>query len=105
MSQRVTARIEVQASLLVRRAFVLQALASLLVWVMVSDMSRGTGVFYSKDFGEWASLSVVCSVLIVVAAGAVLRRYLPVLAVAAGCLVEFMSGVAIFVGWAVVNSA
>jgi hypothetical protein len=105
MSRQVTTRTEARPSLLLLGAFAIQALASLAVWFVVNDMSRGTGTFYNKDFSEWVRLSVVCSVFIVVVAGSVLRRLLVVVAVAVGCLLALMSGFAIFVGWAVFNSA
>lgn len=104
MSRQVTIRAE-RPSLLVLRAFAIQALASLAAWFVVNDMSRRTGAFYNKDLGEWAMLSAVCSVFITVVAGSVLRRRPVVLTVAVGCLLALMSGFAVFVGWAVLNSA
>ena len=65
MSRQVTTRAEARPSWLVLGAFAIQALASLAVWFVVNDMSRGTGVSYNKDFSEWVRLSVVCSVFIV----------------------------------------
>lgn len=105
MSRQVTTRTEARLSWHVLGAFGIQALASLAVWFVVNDMSRGTGVFYNKDFGEWARLSIVCSVFIVGTAGSILRRRLVVVAVAVGCLLALMFGFAIFVGWAVFNWA
>ncbi len=105
MSRHVITRAGARPSWLILGAFAIQALASLAVWFVVNDMSRGRGVFYTKDFNEWAGLSVVCSILIVATAGSVLRRRLVVVPVGVGCLLGLMSGYAIFVGWAVFNSA
>ena len=105
MSRQVTTRTEARLSWLLLGAFGIQALASLAVWFVVNDMSRGRGVFYNKDFSEWARLSIVCSVFIVVVAGSILRRRLVVVAVAVGCLLALVFGLTIFFAWAVFNSA
>ncbi|WP_210503973.1 hypothetical protein [Nocardioides xinjiangensis] len=105
MSRQVTTRAEARLSWLILGAFAIQAVASLAVWFVVNDMSRGTGVFYNEDFSESVRLSVVCSVFIVVIAGLLLRRGLVVVAVVVGCHSALLSGFAIFVGWAVFNSA
>jgi hypothetical protein len=71
MSRQVTTRTEARPRWLVLGAFAIQALASLAVWFVVNDKSRGTGTFYNKDISEWVRLSVVCSVFIVVITGSI----------------------------------
>jgi hypothetical protein len=89
----------------VSAAFAAQASASLVAWFLVNDRSRGRGVFYNSDFREWATLSVLCTALLIALSGLVLRRWLATLAVSAGCLLAGISGIAVFVAWAVFNSA
>ena len=86
-------------------AFAVQASVCLVAWFVVNDRSRGRGVWVTSDFEEWATLSALCAAMLVVFSGWALRSWLKTSAVAAGSLVAAMSGVAIFVAWAVFNSA
>lgn len=86
-------------------AFAVQASVSLVAWFLVNDRSRGRGVWVTSDFTEWATLSAFCAALLVALAGLIRRRWLAASAVAAGCAVAGMLGLAVFVAWAVFNSA
>lgn len=85
--------------------FAIQALVSLVVWFVVNDMSRGRGVVYNEDFGEWVGLSLASSVVLLVLVGLGLRRRLAVLAVAVGCGLAVTAGIAVLVGWVLLGSA
>lgn len=90
---------------LVLAAFAVQTSASLVVWFSINDRSSGRGVWMNSDFEEWATLTAICAALLIALSGLVLRRWLATSAVAAGCVLAGMLGLAIFVGWAVFNSA
>lgn len=90
---------------LVLMAFVIQASASVAAWFVVNDRSRGRGVWSTADFREWATVSAVCAALLVVLAGLARRRWLVASAVAAGTFLALALGIAVFVAWAVTNSA
>lgn len=92
------------AGRLVLAAFVAQALASLVVWFLVNDRSR-QGAWSNTDFEQWAALSIACAVFLAVLGGTGMRRWAVAWAVAAGCLLAMASGWAVFIGYAVVNSA
>ena len=86
-------------------AFAVQAAASLVAWFLVNDRSRGRGVWMTSDLNEWATLTAFGAAMLVVFSGLALRRWLAASAVAAGCCLAGMSGLAVFVAWAVFNSA
>lgn len=88
---------------LVPAAFVVQGMVSLLVWFLVDDTREGA--WSNTDFREWATLSALCATLLVVLHGLAVHRGSAALAVAVGCLLAVISGCAIFVGYAVLNSA
>ena len=90
---------------LVPAAFAVQATASLVAWFLVNDTSRGRGVWANGDFEQWGALSAICAAMLVMFSGLALRRWLAACAVAAGCLLAGMSGLAVFVTWAVLKSA
>lgn len=95
----------VRARRLLPAAFATQALTSLIAWFLVNDVSRGRGVWFASDFSEWVTLSALCAAFLIALSGFAVRRWLATLAVAAGCLLAGMSGFAVFVAWAVRNSA
>lgn len=78
---------------------------SVVGWFVVDDRSRGRGVVVNSDFEEWATLSVVCSALLVALSGLAFRRWRAASAVAAGCVAAGLVGLGVFVAWAVLNSA
>ncbi|QBX54205.1 hypothetical protein EXE58_01095 [Nocardioides seonyuensis] len=86
-------------------AFAAQASVSVVAWFLINDRSRARGIWVTSDFIEWATLSALWAVMLVVFAGLALRRWLATSAVAAGCFLAGMSGLAVFVAWAVFNSA
>jgi len=86
-------------------AFAVQASVSLAAWFVVNDRSRGRGVWMNGDFEEWATLSALCAAMLIVFSGLALRSWPKTSAVAAGCLLAAASGLAVFVAWAVFNSA
>ena len=90
---------------LVAAAFVVQATASLVAWFLVDDRSRGRGVWANGDVEQWATLSAICAAMLVMFSGLALRRWLAAWVVAAGCLLAGVSGLAVFVAWAVLKSA
>jgi hypothetical protein len=107
MSPRIAVRTSTHARTLrvVLAAFAIQASICLVAWFVVNDMSRGRGVWYDKDFNEWLMLSTISALIVVGSAGLTLRPRRLVISVAAGCFLALTSGVAVFLGWAVLNSA
>jgi hypothetical protein len=89
---------------LVPAAFVTQALVCLVVWFRVNEKS-GQGAWSNTDFEQWVTLSTLCVVFLTVVCGLAMRRWLAAWAVAVGCLLAVSLGCAIFVGYAVFNSA
>ena len=83
--------------------FISKAIAQILVWVLVADRSGRT--WSSTDFQEWVAISMFCAACLTALAGAVVRRWWVAWAVAVGCFLATALGVAVFVGYAVVNSA
>lgn len=100
-----TTRSWLRAPRLVTTAFAIQALASLVAWFVVNDRSRGSGVWSNTDFREWAALSSDVATTLVVLSMLVVRRWHAMLAVSTGCALAGLLGLAIFIGWAVFNSA
>jgi hypothetical protein len=86
-------------------AFAAQVSVSLVGWFLVDDRSRGRSVWMTSDVKQWATLSAVCAAVLVVFAGLAQRRWLAASMVAAGCFLAGMSGLTVFVAWAVFNSA
>ena len=90
-------------------ALAAQALVSLVIWQLVNDRSSvsdsGIWSWSNSDFYQWRSGSIASAGCLVVAAGAVTRRWWAATAVAAGCLLALLSGFVIFIGYAAFHSA
>lgn len=85
-------------------AFAGQALASLIVWLLVNDKSR-EGAWSNVDFGQWIVLSLACAAMVTMAFAVATWRWGGVVAVVTGCALAVGFGGALFVGYAVLNSA
>ena len=83
--------------------FVVQAVAGLLIWVLVDDWAGRS--WSTRDFQEWVTYSIALAVLLAALGGVLTRRWRTGLAVVTGCLLATTLGCAVFIGYAVVNSA
>ena len=83
--------------------FIVQAVGALGIWVLVDDRA-GRG-WSNDDFQEWATLSIALAVLLGTLSGVLTRRLRSGLAVLMGCVLATALGCAVFIGYAVVNSA
>ena len=83
--------------------FLVQVVGALVIWVLVDDWSARSSS--NRDFQEWVTLSVALAVLLAALGGGLARRLRTGLAVLMGCLLATAFGCAVFIGYAVLNSA
>jgi peptidoglycan biosynthesis protein MviN/MurJ (putative lipid II flippase) len=80
-----------------------QAIGALAVWVVVDDQTGRT--WSNSDFEEWLRISIATAAMLAVLGGGLTRRGATGVAVLMGCLLATALGCAVFVGYAVMNSA
>ena len=83
--------------------FIAQVVGALVFWVHVDDWAGRT--WSTRDFLEWVKLSIALAVLFAALIGVSTRRWWTVASVLVGCLSATALGCALFIAYAVVNSA
>ncbi len=83
--------------------FIGQVVGALVFWVQVDDWAGRT--WSTRDFLEWVKLSIALAVLFAALVGVSTRRWWTVASVLMGCLSATALGCAVFIAYAVVNSA